>query len=159
MEERTLPDFSLLKNAHITLLEESCFNNRMAKQLLPGSPTGMDPAKMYVWLKGVETKLNTLVREVDILKNDLLRKHQDVRRDFKVMNEDLLALRREQEQTLQKMDLVVRELKQTAGAEEVAVLKKYVDLWNPLHFVTQQDLERALHLPSPSKEEKHTPFM
>lgn len=134
----------------------------MAKQALPVTPAGLDPAKTYVWLKGVESKVNTLLREVDLLKNDLLKKHQDLRRETKSLNEEVLELRREYETSQQKMDLVIRELKQTAGAEEVAVLRKYVDLWNPLHFVTQRDLERALHLVPqiiPKEEEKHAPFM
>jgi hypothetical protein len=60
------------------------------------------------------------------------------------MNDELLELRREQQEMLQKMDLIIKELKQTAGMEQVMVLKKYIDLWNPLNFVTRRDLERAI---------------
>jgi hypothetical protein len=42
------------------------------------------------------------------------------------------------------MDLVVRELKRTAGIEEVQTLKKYVEFWNPMNFVTQRDLDKAI---------------
>ena len=42
------------------------------------------------------------------------------------------------------MVLIIKELKQTAGAEEVMTLKKYVEFWNPLNFVTQKDLEKAV---------------
>jgi len=105
---------------------------------------GMDSAKMYMWIKGLESKVNTLLREVDILKNDFLNKQNTMKKDLKVLNQDLLEMKRQQDASLRMMDLMIQELKKTAGAEEVTVLKKYMEYWNPLTFVTQRDLERAL---------------
>ncbi len=110
----------------------------------PPAEPELDTAKLYVWIKGVESKVNTLVREVEVLKNDHIRKHADLKRELKLANEEMLELKRMQDQAQQKMDLVIKELKQTAGIEEVAVLKKYVEYWNPLNLVTQKDLERAV---------------
>ena len=63
---------------------------------------------------------------------------------MKTFSEDALELKREQTQALQKIDLIIGELKRTAGVEEVATIKKYIDFWNPLNFVTQRDLERMV---------------
>lgn len=122
----------------------------------PPEESGFDTAKLYVWIKGVESKVNTLVREVDILKNDYIKKHNDLKRDLKIFNDDVLALKRVQDQAQQKMDLVIKELKQTAGVEEVAVLKKYVDYWNPLNFVTPKDVERAVQAKLDSKNQEES---
>ena len=103
-----------------------------------------DPARIYVWIRSIESKVNTLLREVDLLKNDFLKRQQDIRKEQKVFTEDLTELRHQQDAINQKIDLIVRELKQTAGREEIAVLKRYVELWNPMNFVTQRDLERAV---------------
>ena len=110
----------------------------------PPEESGFDTAKLYVWIKGVESKVNTLVREVDVLKNDYIKKHNELKRELKISNDDVLHLKRTQDQAQQKMDLIIKELKQTAGVEDVAVLKKYVEFWNPLNFVTQKDLDRAV---------------
>src|SRR3989344_6823394 len=118
----------------------------MATKPLPPDSGNFDAAKLYVWIKGVESKVNTLVREVDLLKNDYIKKHNDLKRELKIFNDDVLDLKRTQDQAQQKMDLVIKELKQTAGVEEVAVLKKYVEFWNPLNFVTQKDLDRAVQV-------------
>ena len=114
--------------------------------LVPPQQNAFDAAKFYLWLKGLESKCNNLVREVDILKNDFIKKNNDLRRDVKSLTAELLEAKREQERTLQKMDLIIKELKQTAGAEEVQTLRRYVELWNPLTFVTQRDLERLVDL-------------
>ena len=73
-----------------------------------------------------------------------MKKHNTLLTDVKMVNQDLLELKRNEEKTHQKMDLIIKELKKTAGAEEVITLKKYVEFWNPLNFVTQRDLDRAL---------------
>lgn len=123
----------------------------MAPKPAPALP-GTDPAKLYVWVKALETKVNSLLREVDILKTDLIRKNNQLTKDLKLVNTDVLEVKQGHEQTLQKMDLIIKELQQTAGAEEVMTLKKYVELWNPLHFVTQRDLDRALDARKAAKE-------
>ena len=33
-----------------------------------------DQAKLFLWVKGLETKVNNLTREVDSIKNDFIRK-------------------------------------------------------------------------------------
>ena len=118
-----------------------------------------DPSKQYVWIKGLEGKVNNLLREVELLKNDFLKRNNQMSKDLKMLSSDLMELKHEQEKTLQKMDLIIRELKKTAGIEEVQTLKKYLDFWNPMHFVTQRDLERAIEakideLKGGSKKEK-----
>ncbi|MEK6950654.1 MAG: hypothetical protein AABX13_02930 [Nanoarchaeota archaeon] len=107
-------------------------------------PPAFDAAKLYVWIRALEGKVNNLLREVEVLKNDFTRKQSELRKDVKTVNDDFLELRHQQEGTLQKMDLVVKELRKTAGREEVQVLKKYLELWSPLNFVTQRDVERVV---------------
>ncbi len=116
----------------------------MAKPAEMPPPSGFDPAKLYVWVKGLESKVNNLLREVDVLKNDFIRRANQLNKDFKTLSDDLMEIRHEQEKMNQKMILIINELKQTAGAEEVVTLKKYVEFWNPLNFVTQRDLEKAI---------------
>ncbi|MBT4935244.1 hypothetical protein HOL21_04700 [Candidatus Woesearchaeota archaeon] len=106
--------------------------------------SAFDPAKLYVWVKSLEGKVNNLLRELDVLKNDFVRKNLSLTKELKVLSDDVLEFKRSQDQSLQKMDIIIKELKMTAGYEEVQVLKKYVDLWSPMNFVTQRDLERAI---------------
>jgi len=103
-----------------------------------------DPAKMYVWLKALESKVNNMVREVDVIKNDLVKKQNQIKKDVKSVSDDVMEMKHTQEQFVQRVDIIIKELKQTAGIEEVMTLRKYIDLWNPMTFVTQRDLERAI---------------
>ncbi|MEK6905575.1 MAG: hypothetical protein AABX24_04190 [Nanoarchaeota archaeon] len=111
----------------------------------PAPPTQeFDSTKLYIWVKGLESKVNNLLREVDILKNDFINRANKLNKDFKTLSDDLMEVRHEQEKINQKMVLIINELKQTAGKEEVDTLKRYLEYWNPLNFVTQKDLEKAI---------------
>ena len=87
------------------------------------SEEGFDSSKIYVWLRGIETKVNNLRRELDTIRNDSARKVDKANKELKAMDSDLLEIKRDHEKTLEKMDLIIKELKITAGKEEVMVLK------------------------------------
>jgi len=109
-----------------------------------GEGERFDLSKVYIWIKGIESKLNNLRREFDVLKEDSSRKYDKLGKELKIVNVDLIELKRERETISEKMDLIIKELKLTAGKEEVETLKKYVDLWSPMNFVTQRDVERVV---------------
>jgi len=137
------------------------------KPAVPGIDS--EQAKLYVWVKALETKVNMLIKELDLLKNDLVKKNLDLRKEVKMLSTDLLEMKHTQSLSAERMDLVIKELKQTAGVEDVMTLKKYIDFWNPLNFVTHRDLDRAIERKLGSldeeneektnKKEKHLPFI
>ena len=73
-----------------------------------------DSAKMFVWVKALESKINNLMREVNAMKNDFILKTNNQKHDLKTLNEDVLEI------------------------------KQYMEFWNPMNFVTQNDLERTI---------------
>ena len=132
----------------------------------PEQQGSFDQAKLYLWVKALEGKVNNLMREVNMIKNDFIKKSNDLKKDMKGISVDLLEFKHDHENTIWKIDLIIKELKQTAGIEEVQTLKKYLELWSPMNFVTQKDLERMVEqkLKGPEKiklvrkNEKHSPF-
>lgn len=117
----------------------------MPPELAPlESDSSFTPAKMYLWVKNLESKVNNLLREVEVLKNDFITKQNSLKRELRTAAEDQLELKHQQDKFLQKTDLIIRELQQTASSQELTTLQKYVDLWNPLNFVTQRDVARIV---------------
>jgi len=108
------------------------------------SESEFDLSKIYVWIRGIESKVNNIRRELDIIKQNTSNKDDKIKKEIKTIRDDLIELKRERETINQKMDLMVKELKITAGKEELMVLKKYIDYWNPMNFVTQRDVERVV---------------
>ena len=71
---------------------------------LPQAPAAQefDSAKLYVWVKGLESKVNNLLREVDVLKNDFISRANKLSKDFKTLSDDQMEIRHEQEKMNQK---------------------------------------------------------
>src|SRR3989344_6390274 len=116
----------------------------MRPEVVSIEPNSFTPARLYMWVKSLESKVNNLLREVDVLKGDFITKNNSFKRDLKTFSEEIIELKHQQDKMMQKMDLIIKELQKTAGTEEVASLRKYIELWNPLHFVTQRDVLRIV---------------
>ena len=118
-------------------------------------PTGpqYDANALYIIVKGLENKVNNLLRQTEIFKNDYVKKNTDLKKEVKALADGLIELKQDRDATVQKMDMIIKELRQTAGIEQVSVLKRYIDLWNPMNFATQRDIERMIEL---KLEEAHT---
>ncbi len=112
------------------------------KDQTKAEPNSFDNAKLYTWLKALEIKINRLEREFNLVKDNLGKKSQDSNKKMKSIEQDFVDTKHDVEKANTKIDLLIKEIKQTAGKEEVEVIKKYIEFWNPLNFVTQKDLER-----------------
>lgn len=123
-----------------------------SKKEEPSSEAGFDSSRIYVWLRGIESKVNNLRRELDLLKSDFAKKQDKLSKEMRTLNDDLIELKREREKTSEKIELIIKELKLTADKEELMTLKKYMDLWNPMNFVTQKDIERVVQEKLEEKE-------
>src|SRR3989338_10161849 len=78
----------------------------MAKPALQ-QPPDFDSAKLYLWVKALEGKVNNLLREVDLLKNDFINKNSQLKKDLKIFNEEFMEYQHEQQKTSEKMDLII----------------------------------------------------
>jgi len=47
-----------------------------------------------------------------------------------------------------------QEIKETAKLEDVKVLENYVNLWNPIQFVTRQEVEKLIKRALVEKEQE-----
>ena len=106
------------------------------------APVQDSSSRLYTWVKAMEGKLNRVTREFETLKNSSITRENETKKDFKHLESEIIDLKHNQEQLTKKMDLIIKELKQTAGNEEVQVIKRYIEFWNPMNFVNQKDLDR-----------------
>ena len=56
----------------------------------PEQQGSFDQAKLYLWVKALEGKVNNLMREVNMIKNDFIKKSNDLKKDMKGISTDLL---------------------------------------------------------------------
>jgi len=61
------------------------------------------------------------------------------------MTSDINEIRKEIHEIKDKLILLIKELQSVARKEEVKVLEKYINLWSPIKFVTQNEVEQIIN--------------
>ena len=95
-------------------------------------------------VKILEDKYTNLRRKVQISEENFLTQQKKASDDLKVMQSDLLEVKRDIADVKDKIRLIVKELKLTAKAEDIRVVQKYLDLWEPVQFVTREEAKKMI---------------
>ena len=108
---------------------------------------------------GMTTDINTLSRRLRLLEEgftnlrrffqvteeNIIAKNRHNSAEIKTIASDISEIRKEMQELRDKMLLIIRELQTTARKDEVKVLEKYINLWNPVKFVTQNEVEQIIN--------------
>ncbi len=106
-------------------------------------------------LKSLTTRLRTLEEKYKNMRAGMQTKEKNkleeskkINAEISDVNQEIYELKKEFKNTKEKMDIIIKELGLTAKREDVDTIKKYLDLWNPVNFVSQgeilQVVKRAL---------------
>lgn len=112
---------------------------------------GAQPPEVLQQLRDVSRRLRTLEeralslrKTIQIHEQDVLGKHKKVTMELKSLADDLVATRKDMKNIQEKLMLLVGELQQFARKDDVLVLKKYINLWEPIQFVTRNEVQRLV---------------
>lgn len=95
-------------------------------------------------LKLLENSVNNLRNSNDNLEKNSIDQQKENRRDIKLLEEENTELKdtiRLLKNTLKK---IADDMGNVARADEVKVIKKYLDLWNPVKFTTPEMVTRIV---------------
>lgn len=112
-----------------------------------------DMNRLVARLKISEERYNELRRKMMLVEQNMINNHKKVISDVKVINSEMSDLNSKITDIQDKILLVIKEIKLTAKKEDVDVMKKYVELWNPMRFVTKDQIEHIVRDIMDSPEE------
>lgn len=95
-------------------------------------------------LKVLEERYTNMRRKTQVTDQNMLAHNKKFMSEIKVIHSDIDELRKNMDEIDNKMLLIIRELRLCAKREELAVLQKYINLWEPVHFVTRREVEKIL---------------
>ncbi len=90
----------------------------------------------------IEERYLNLRKKTQVTDANMLEVHKRMEHEIKAINNDLLEMRREIDDLRDKMKVMVHEVMDSARKEDLDVVKKYLDLWEPVKFVTTEDVEK-----------------
>jgi predicted nucleic acid-binding Zn-ribbon protein len=95
-------------------------------------------------LRILEERYTSLRKKTQDTDQNILGLNKEVARESKLMHSELVDFRREFYDLRDKAKLIVKELKECAKTDEVKVLENYINLWEPVNFVTRREVERIV---------------
>ena len=85
-----------------------------------------------------------LRRVLQVTEQNMLDKNRMFTTEIRTIASDIGDMKKEINDIKEKVLELVKELQTSAKREEVKVLEKYINLWNPVKFVTQNEVEQIV---------------
>jgi len=95
-------------------------------------------------IRVLESKQNLFSEKLLVMNQNMIEEYKKVMIEMKKVNTGI----KQTEEDLDNVRNVVRHLSEEAGKfavkDDVKVLEKYINLWNPLKFVTEEDVKEMI---------------
>jgi predicted nucleic acid-binding Zn-ribbon protein len=114
------------------------------KERLAQTPSA-DVGAATVRLRLVEEKAGNLNRKIELLETNFVEFSRKMKGDVRIIEGEMLELKRTIDAMQQQGSMIVNELKLMAGKHELQTLQRYIDLWNPSRFVTRDEVDRIIN--------------
>ncbi|MBI2141499.1 hypothetical protein HYU16_03690 [Candidatus Woesearchaeota archaeon] len=93
-------------------------------------------------LRALEERYSTIERRSQVTEENMLSSDRKIRAEVKMLNSEASEIKGQIADLTEKIKSLIRELQGFARVEDVDVIKKYLNLIEPLGFVTQNEVER-----------------
>lgn len=87
----------------------------------------------------LEERASNLRKKTQMTEQSLIEYEQGTRADLRALTERLTELARKVEEVHEKIEAMSGELSSVVKKNELHVLERYMDLWQPLSFVTRDE--------------------
>ena len=95
-------------------------------------------------LKMMEERYTNLRSNLKVTEQNMLGKNKTFFGEIKSLNVEMTEMKKELDDVKDKIVSLIKELDSFAKKDSYDILKKYIDLWNPVSFVTKNDVENIV---------------
>lgn len=87
----------------------------------------------------MEERMVNLRKKSQLIEQSSIEYERETRSDLKALGESLTELSRKVEEVKEKIDAMTGELSSVVKRHELAVVERYIEMWEPLQFVTREE--------------------
>ena len=102
---------------------------------------GPDITEVLRRLRILEERYANIRTKTNVIEQNMISRHKQVQAEIKASSSDIHEIKIKINEIMDRMMLLVKEFKTAARKEDVKVLEKYVQLWEPVKFVTRNEVE------------------
>ena len=98
----------------------------------------------------LESRYSLMRDRLFLINQNMLSEYRKLNKEISFMNTELKDLKQEVNEVKNLLRSIVAEIQNFAKKEDVKVIQKYMDIINPLNFVTEDDVKKII------RGEKHS---
>ncbi len=91
-----------------------------------------------------EERYTELRKKLLLIERNMLIHHKKLLAETKTLNNETAELRHGIHQVEDRILTIIKELKLTARKEDIDVMSKYIEIWDPTRFVTRESVEKIV---------------
>ncbi len=95
-------------------------------------------------LRVLEERYSNLRKKIQITDQNMLDQEGHSTKEIKVLSETVVSLKFQVEEIAEKLAIFNSEFENVAKKRELMVLEKYLDMWQPMNFVTRHEFSEIL---------------
>lgn len=101
-------------------------------------------AEVSSGLRILEDRYYNLRKKAQLIEQSLLDAQRSFAREKRVLAEELIDTRMKVQELLEEIELMKSEIKDAVKQSDLKVLEKYLDMWEPIQFVTRKEVDEIL---------------
>lgn len=92
-------------------------------------------------LRTLEERYSNLQSKTQLTEQNMISRDRHLTTEIKTLNSEVNEIKKEINEIKEMILSIINELKATSKKEEVKVLEKYINLWEPVNFVTRNEVK------------------
>ena len=96
-------------------------------------------------LRILEERYTNLQRKTQVTDQNLLSNNRKFNQEIKTINSDINEIKASISEIDEKLRQIIKELQASARKEDMDILKRYIDLWDPSNFITRAEVEKIMN--------------
>jgi len=96
-------------------------------------------------LRVLEERYTNLQTELRVTEENMINRGKRLTTDIKTLTLDINELKKEINEIKDKILMIIKELQGCAKKEEIKVLQRYIEMWQPMNFVTHKEVEDIIN--------------
>ena len=105
-------------------------------------------------IRALEGKYNLLGERILIINQNMISQYKKSLPEIKAINSDIKEIKSELFKLKEVIKDLAKEMQFFATKEDIKVLEKYINLWNPMKFITEEELDTILDEKIKNKRKK-----
>ncbi len=99
---------------------------------------------VYNKLRNLESKNNLLAENLLAVNQNTIEEYKRINKEIEIINADIKTLKNDLFNLKQTINGFLNEVDFFARKNDIKLLEKYINLWNPLEFVREDDIEKII---------------